>query len=587
MRLPKRNTMLRIYISLVCMFLFFVPKEGKAQFHDNHWLMGYLGGNASEPNDSFGVSVLSFYDAKLYIMNNQEISTDFDSASSSFSDSDGDLQLSTNGLTIINDFGVEIQNGQFGDDINDPAYIQTQSNLFLPLHTIEDSFVYYFRMYYNTEQAIIGDHITYSTIDPDYNSSGRVMVKDEEIALIDSLSIGELTACRHANGRDWWMIATKYNSNKMYSVLISPLEVTVVDTFFSDNLLSAGIGQVTFSPDGNNYIRFNMVEFDEDHILDIFDFDRCTGELSNHQQTSVGTFASSGGLAVSPSSQYLYVSHYNHVYQYNLWAEDIFSTKDTVATYDGYLEWNFFHSRFFQAQLAPDGKIYLNCSSGVKVLHVINQPDEAGLACDFVQHDIHLPNYNAFTLANHPNYRLGPVDGSPCDTLGIDNFPRAYYRIDRNQEDTLDFHFQDLSFYEPDSWAWTFGDGGMSTDRHPDHTYSSPGIYEVCLTVSNDLGSDTDCRILELGPVAVDDLQALTFTTFPNPVQDVLVFDLGDYYPLNGQFRLYNAAGQAVFSQQVLYSQARMQLAPLPAGIYFYEFWDGGVKLGQGKVVKG
>ena len=40
-------------------------------------------------------------------------------------------------------------------------------------------------------------------------------------------------------------------------------------------------------------------------------------------------------------------------------------------------------------------------------------------------------------------------------------------------------------------------------ERHPDHTYAAPGIYEVCLTVSNDLGTDTHCRTLDLGPVSV------------------------------------------------------------------------------------
>lgn len=574
------------YILWFSVFLL-VSAEGEAQFHDNNWLMGYLGGSASEPNDSFGISVLSFYEGNLAIENDQVTETEFNGAGTSYSGNSGDLQLSTNGLTIINNIGVQIQNGQFGDDINDPAHIQTQSNLFLPVQADETPFVYYFRMYYNTEQAIIGDHITYSIIDPSYNGIGRVLVKDEEIDLIDSLSIGELTACRHANGRDWWIIAAKYNSNELYSILVSPFEVTVVDTFTTDYMLLAGGGQARFTPDGSKYMRFNIKNIvEEPDYLDVFDFDRCTGELSNHRQTSVGTYAGSGGIAISPSSQYLYVSHYDYVYQYDLWTEDIFSTKDTVAVYDGYLEWNFFHSRFFQAQLAPDGKIYLNCSSGVKVLHVINQPDEAGAACDLVQHDVHLPNNNAFTLANHPNYRLGPIDGSPCDTLGIDNLPRAYYRIDRNPEDTLDFHFQDLSFYEPTDWVWTFGDGASSTDRHTDHIYQNPGIYEVCLTVSNDLGSDTHCRTLELGPVAIEDPQRLTFKVFPNPVQDVLVFDLGEYYPLNGQFRLYNAAGQLVFSERVLYRQARMQLANLPTGIYSYEFWDSGIRLGQGKVIK-
>ncbi|MBP9136999.1 MAG: T9SS type A sorting domain-containing protein, partial [Flavobacteriales bacterium] len=40
-------------------------------------------------------------------------------------------------------------------------------------------------------------------------------------------------------------------------------------------------------------------------------------------------------------------------------------------------------------------------------------------ACDFQQHAIELPTYNFNSLPNHPNYHLGPIDGSVCDSLGI------------------------------------------------------------------------------------------------------------------------------------------------------------------------
>ncbi|WP_367391129.1 PKD domain-containing protein [Lewinella sp. LCG006] len=507
--------MSRIYISLVCTFLFFVPKEGKAQFHDNHWMMGYNGGSASEPNDSFGISILSFYNGELAIENNQDIDLEFDGAGSAFSRFSGDLLYFSNGIEIRNFDNDLVVDGNFGGEAGDIETLRPQSFIFLPLFTGNNPLLSFVRMRYTNDSPRLGKEVLSSKIDGSLNGDiGLVYEKDQRI-VYDSLATSGLTACKHANGRDWWVLVPRADQNIVYSILVSPNSVHVVDTMYVELPMANGLGQSTFTPDGTKYIRLNLVEFDTPEPLDIFDFDRCTGQLTNHRQTSVGTDAWAGGIAVSISSQYLYVSHYNHVFQYDLWAEDIFSTKDTVATYDGYLEWNFFHSRFFQAQLAPDGKIYLNCSSGVKVLHVINQPDEGGLACDLVQHDIHLPNNNAFTLANHPNYRLGPIDGSPCDTLGIDNLPRAYYRIDRNPEDTLDFHFQDLSFYEPDTWAWTFGDGGMSTDRHPDHTYASPGIYEVCLTVSNDLGSDTDCRILELGPVAVDDHRHSPLLPFP------------------------------------------------------------------------
>jgi DNA-binding beta-propeller fold protein YncE len=437
--------------------------------------------------------------------------------------------------------------------------------------------------------------MTYSGISPSMgqnfstsfiNTLGTIEVYQKiENILIDSLTSGQFTACRHANGRDWWVLIPVANKPFIYSVLLNPDGVTMADTMEVAYEMQNGLGQAKFSPDGRHFIRYNKVTLGQEDYLDIFDFDRCTGKISNHRQTNIDSDANAGGVAISPSSQFLYVSHYNHIFQYDLWAEDIFATKDTVATYDGYREWSFFHSRFFMAQLAPNGKIYVNNASGVKTLHVIEFPDERGMACDVRQHSIQLPNNNASTLANHPNYRLGPIDGSPSDTLGIDNLPRAYYRIDRNTADTLNFHFQDLSFYEPTDWSWTFGDGGSSPDRHPNHTYPGTGIYEVCLTVSNALASDTHCRTIELGPVGVDDPNSLQFTTFPNPVQDVMVFDLGDYMPLNGRFKLYDAVGREVFSRQVLYRQASFNLGHLASGVYYYDFWDQGQQLGRGKVL--
>ncbi|MBK6894733.1 MAG: T9SS type A sorting domain-containing protein [Flavobacteriales bacterium] len=40
-------------------------------------------------------------------------------------------------------------------------------------------------------------------------------------------------------------------------------------------------------------------------------------------------------------------------------------------------------------------------------------------ACNMVQHGVVMPTYYTNSLPNHPNYFLGPVDGSVCDSLGI------------------------------------------------------------------------------------------------------------------------------------------------------------------------
>ncbi|GAB3838338.1 hypothetical protein GCM10028821_39830 [Hymenobacter jeollabukensis] len=41
------------------------------------------------------------------------------------------------------------------------------------------------------------------------------------------------------------------------------------------------------------------------------------------------------------------------------------------------------------------------------------------------------------------------------------------------------------------SWAWTFGDGGTSTQQSPSHTYAASGVYDVVLTATNAYGSQT------------------------------------------------------------------------------------------------
>ncbi len=44
-----------------------------------------------------------------------------------------------------------------------------------------------------------------------------------------------------------------------------------------------------------------------------------------------------------------------------------------------------------------------------------------------------------------------------------------------------------------ESYSWDFGDGTYSTEKHPNHTYISPGIYQVILT-ANGIDSQTDSK---------------------------------------------------------------------------------------------
>lgn len=54
--------------------------------------------------------------------------------------------------------------------------------------------------------------------------------------------------------------------------------------------------------------------------------------------------------------------------------------------------------------------------------------------------------------------------------------------------------FSDASTGNPTSWIWNFGDGNSSTLQNPTHTYSSPGTYNVSLTISDGATTETETK---------------------------------------------------------------------------------------------
>ncbi len=85
-------------------------------------------------------------------------------------------------------------------------------------------------------------------------------------------------------------------------------------------------------------------------------------------------------------------------------------------------------------KLAPNNKIYFSSAYHIGALTypysdttynsfnmnlgVINRPDSSGLMCDFLPYSFYLGGKRTYWgLPNNPNYDLGPLVGSPCDSL--------------------------------------------------------------------------------------------------------------------------------------------------------------------------
>jgi len=55
--------------------------------------------------------------------------------------------------------------------------------------------------------------------------------------------------------------------------------------------------------------------------------------------------------------------------------------------------------------------------------------------------------------------------------------------------------FADASQFAPTSWLWAFGDGQLSSDKNPVHTYGTSGAYTIKLVVANANGKDSLTRV--------------------------------------------------------------------------------------------
>ncbi|HMX40726.1 MAG TPA: PKD domain-containing protein, partial [Saprospiraceae bacterium] len=238
---------------------------------------------------------------------------------------------------------------------------------------------------------------------------------------------------------------------------------------------------------------------------------------------------------------------------------------------------------FYQQRSKPLRNDYTN---GIRYLHVIDQPDEAGTACGFRQQGIELPTVNQSSIPNFPNYRLGPLDGSPCDTLGLDNRPVAWYRYASDTLNRLKVAFHDLSYYEPTAWAWDFGDGQKSTERYPTHHFDTAGVYQVCLTVSNANSSSTHCKTLQISTSATDDpaLQS-QIEVLPNPFAERLAVLWSAELP-GAAFHLYDLTGNVVRTAPIALGVNELDTESLLPGAYFWAVVAGGLRLKGGKVMK-
>ncbi len=559
--------------------------NSKAQAkNDYYWILGY------PPNNQAGYFGGTIIDFNLNDVRPEYFYTGCHALTPAIlSSNSGNLLAYSNGCSIFNvnheilHDGDTIAYGHIWESYcQDLGYPGTQNHLLLPWPGDTSKAILF---YTKCNDDITTFYLLYAIIqfDAEY-PLGHIIEKD--IFLVEQGLSDLLTSTKHANGRDWWVILPEYNTNRFFTFLLEPDGVILV------NSQSIGVAwdnrdhscQAIFTPNGEKYVRFNPWKG-----LDIFDFDRCTGKLSNPLESGPlsDPIKTAGGVAASMNSRYLYVSNSTVLYQFDLNSVDILKSKVVIDTYDGFVDP--FSTTFYQLALAPNGKIYSFSTNGVKSLGVIHNPEKGGQSCNFKQHSLKLPAYASFGAVNLPFFRLGPDDGSSCDTLGLNNLPIADFRYEVDSLNSLKVSFRNLSYFEPETFYWNFGNTMSSTLEDPDAMdYASFEKYEVCLTVANQYGENTFCRIVDLADTisAINPFEhELGIEVKPNPFQSDIDITLGMEYT-DATIDLFSSIGEHVYHERLTPGENTIHIPSLPDGLYFYQIREKRSVLKTGKIVK-
>ena len=597
----------------ILIFFLGVSSLLSAQKEDFQWYFNFWSvDDCSLPQDSLffencGESILDFNVDPPAFFTKREATLDMDWTHASICDENGQLLLYSNGISIHGPEHTAVPGGEMisygpswinntwlneNDEVRPQGFLGIHCAGFIPAPDDEDKI---YMVYYNFDDLNIDDAFKklYAIIDIS-NNEPEVIAQD--IILMDKIrEPGHSSAARHANGRDWWLL--QFSRDSVFSFLIDPSGINLDHISVLPFEIRRGQSSVSFNHNASQYAFIQRI--DNNNIngadLTIFDFDRCTGNLSNPLRKSFSTIDQGlvHSVAFSGSGQYLYTNNETTCFQYDMWSDDILASRETVMITDS-LQYTLFvtssrlvSSTFGHMRLGPDRKLYITNPGQNNRIHIIHEPDQPAAFCRPEQNAMIMPSVNVGTLPAMPTLRLGPLDGSSCDTLGLDNNPVSRFRYEQDTLEFRDIDFVDLSYFEPTRWDWDFGDGTSSIEPSPFHSYTEDGIYEVCLTVSNQFSSNTSCDTLFLGVTSLDDqTQDRHITLFPNPVEDVTRVAIHDYLPQAAQIRFYNQQGQLVQTSALGGVTTTIDMIGLTSGVYVYEVWDGSQRLSSGKVFK-
>ncbi|MBX2891078.1 MAG: hypothetical protein KF734_09150 [Saprospiraceae bacterium] len=232
---------------------------------DYNWVLGYPA-DINFPNPKYNGTLVDF-NAKPTEYYYFDIGVKLN-ANAAISDSAGKLLFYTNGCEIINKNHKKMNNG---DDINAGGlsfqqecksniypygYSTHQGVLILPFPDMPNQYVL---LHLRKSDTISREYILdllYSIVDISGDDGFGAVLSKNNFVYHDTFC-DMLTAVRHGNGRDWWILIPRYNTAEYYTFLLSPEGIgKPIIQKIGEPIKNFRWGvQAAFSPNGAKYVN--------------------------------------------------------------------------------------------------------------------------------------------------------------------------------------------------------------------------------------------------------------------------------------------------------------------------------------------
>ncbi len=457
-------------------FLFFLflllSIKSRAQNERNVWYFGYYAG-------------VDFNSGTAVALSNGALATA--EGTSSICDANGNLLFYTDGITVYNANHIPMPSGT---GLNG-GVSTTQSALILKKPNSTNIYTIF-----TLDQVTGSNGFQYSEVDMSLNGGlGDVTTIN---TLIYSPSCERISAVRHQNGIDYWIITQDpLNDFRVYLYNSSGISSTYVLSSFGSNTVISPQGALCANKSGTK-IALAI----GDGGIKIFDFDNTTGLISNPITLTSST---SYGVSFSPNEQFIYSTTFDLVLitstltQYNLLAGsemDIQNSETIIHQASG----NFAHGLL---QIGPDHKIYVaehNYSFGntPSFLGVISNPNLPGINCNFNVNGVQLANttYSNIGLPTYPNdyfveTNLYTICQGDSIELSHPNFNIFNWAIENNLSNILST--DSIFTVSPDSTTTYILHNGVDTVDFNVIVYNAISVNlgtDTCLAPGNNLVLD-------------------------------------------------------------------------------------------------